>query len=517
MGAAEAPLTGTGVHFGLAAPTSAVKSRYRCDGDTQPALPGEGLPKVGAGVGPYSPAQGGNRVEPYPNRSRGKVYVRWSPSPEKTPVPSTNRSEKPGGHAPNHCWFPERHQPAGSSPQSGSDGVPIEEAHSPDTRFVRFAYEAGMTPLMKLHGDGYGQRPNSWSDVSCPRLAGRVPTSSEAPARTIETTRPVAGSHDTPAKLTHTLTDAPGTSADAQFRDPVLTPRGLGKSSMEHMPRPSMQSPFQVYMLRAKYKSPSTLQSTASLAAAHPKGACGGGDGGGGGRGRAHGLPVYPTAQTQSMSPVLLRVYVVVPLGAAHGGGGAHAPPGDKPSPEPTLHEAPEYPGAQMHVQPDAVVYSRRAPLGGMQSGGTASELGATSHTTDAPAASARQSLPASDAAGSCSGGVAQLQPFCLSYWSSCPAAHVGGIIAEICACRLARLSGGGLGGGGLATAAAAASTCDCTLQQPTAANARNSALRRPTGGCTRGCACTHAAVSAKNSARHTQTSCVAKQEARTT
>ena len=161
------------------------------------------------------------------------------------------------------------------------------------------------------------------------------------------------------------------------------------------------------------------------------------------------------------MAPVLLRVYVLVPNGTGHGGG-AHAPPGDEPRAAPTLHEAPEKPGTHTHVQPAAAVYSRRAPPGGMQSGGTASALGATSHTTEAPAASARQSLPATGAAGS---GVAQLHPFWVSYWSSCPAAHVGGIIAEICACRLARLSGGGLGGGGVGTAAAAASNLCGTPQ----------------------------------------------------
>ncbi len=73
MDAVEAPLTSNGVHEELAVPTSAVKLRNRCDGDKQPALPGTGLPKTGAGVGPYSFVHGGNRVEPYPNRSRGKV------------------------------------------------------------------------------------------------------------------------------------------------------------------------------------------------------------------------------------------------------------------------------------------------------------------------------------------------------------------------------------------------------------------------------------------------------------
>jgi hypothetical protein len=83
-----------------------------------------------------------------------------------------------------------------------------------------------------------------------------------------------------------------------------------------------------------------------------------------------------------------------------------------------------------------------------MQSGGVDNVAGCTSHTTDAPSASARQYLPASAAAIGCS-GVAQRQPAVL-YCSSCPAAHVGGIIAAICACRLAKLSGGdgGLGGG---------------------------------------------------------------------
>ena len=135
-----APPISEGVHNGAELPTSTEKLlRNRCDGDTQPALPGAGLPKLGAGVSPYSPAHGGSRVVPYPNRSVARVQVRWSPSPLKTPFPSTKRSEKPGGQTPSQPRFAERHHPAGREPQSGRDDVPNCEAHMPDTKLVRLA------------------------------------------------------------------------------------------------------------------------------------------------------------------------------------------------------------------------------------------------------------------------------------------------------------------------------------------------------------------------------------------
>lgn len=129
--------------------------------------------------------------------------------------------------------------------------------------------------------------------------------------------------------------------------------------------------------------------------------------------------------------------YKPVPPGASHGGG-AHAP-----EPEPTVQEAPEYPGAHTHAQPPTAVYARCAPPGGTQVGGTV-DAAATSHSMAAPETSARHRLPAVAVDSS----DVQCQP-AASYCSSCPAPHAGGTSAAIDACRFSRLSGGGGTGGG--------------------------------------------------------------------
>ena len=132
---------------------------------------------------------------------------------------------------------------------------------------------AGILPLMPLHVAGYGQRPNSWSDVSALRLFGKVPCRRAAPPppSMMEMTRPEVSSHDTPAKLLHTSTEAFGARARPQSFVPDSGLDGAGNSPVPHMPPPGTQSPFQLVMLSATYRSRSTVQSTTLLKGAHPK------------------------------------------------------------------------------------------------------------------------------------------------------------------------------------------------------------------------------------------------------